>query len=87
MATADSMAAEVRKPDDGPGHAIEVPFDVRAAFGTARPRVRVALDDHPAFATTIAAYSGRGWIGLRKAQLAEFGLVAGDTVRVRIDPA
>ncbi len=84
---ARTFTAEVRKPDDGPGHAIEIPFDVREQFGVARPRVLVALDDHPPFPTTIAAYSGRGWIGLRTAQLAEFGLRAGDTVRVRVDPA
>ena len=71
----------------GSGHAIAAPFDVKAEFGAARPRVRVTLDDHAPFTTTVAAYSGRGWIGLRKAQLAEFGLVAGDSVRVTLDPA
>ena len=82
-----SFTAEVLKPDEGPGHAIAVPFDVHSEFGAARPRVRVTLDDHAPFTTTVAAYSGRGWIGLRKAQLAEFGLAAGDTVRVTLDLA
>jgi hypothetical protein len=82
-----TFTAQVRKPDEGPGHAVEVPFDVKAEFGMARPKVRVTLDDHPPFITTVAAYSGRGWIGLRKAQLAEFGLAAGDTIRVALDPA
>ncbi|HEY5879942.1 MAG TPA: YdeI/OmpD-associated family protein [Nakamurella sp.] len=76
----------VRRPDEGPGHAIAVPFDPAAAFGRVRAPVLVTLAGHPPFRTTLAAYAGTAWIGLRKAQLAEFGLAAGDSVSVTVEP-
>jgi len=68
------------------GHAAAIPFDPKAAFGKARTPVRVTVDGHPAFRTTIAIYGGRGWIGLRKAQLAEMGLQVGDRITMRLAP-
>ena len=83
--TSRTFTARVLRPDDGPGHAIEVPFDPVEVFGRARAPVRVVIDGHPAFRTTLASYSGRGWIGLRKAQLADMGLRADDDVTVSVE--
>jgi len=74
----------VQRPDDGPGHAIAVPFDPVAAFGRARAPVLVTVAKHQPFRTTLASYGGTSWIGLRKAQLAEFGVSVGDEVLVAV---
>jgi bacteriocin resistance YdeI/OmpD-like protein len=47
--------------------------------------VRVVIDGHPAFRTTPASYGGRGWIGLRKAQLTDMGLRMHDHVTVSVE--
>lgn len=69
----------------GGGHAAPLPFDPKAVFGLARPPVMVTVGDHEPFPTRIMIYEGVGWIGFRKAQLAEFGLHIGDTVDVLIE--
>jgi len=74
-------------PEAGPGDgiALRLPFDPKEAFGRARAPVRVTIDEHPAFPTTVMVYSGVPWIGLRKGQIAEMGLAAGEPVRVRVE--
>ncbi len=62
-----------------------MPFDPVEVFGRARPPVRVTIDGRPAFRTTLASYGGRGWIGLRKAQLSELQLGIGDEVTVTVE--
>jgi Bacteriocin-protection, YdeI or OmpD-Associated/Domain of unknown function (DUF1905) len=54
-------------------------------FGKARAPVRVTIDEHPPFPTTVMVYSGVPWIGLRKGQIAEMGLQAGEPVEVRVE--
>ncbi|HYN71803.1 MAG TPA: YdeI/OmpD-associated family protein [Nakamurella sp.] len=83
--TSRRFTAQVLRPDDGPGHAIEVPFDPVEVFGRARAPVRVIVNGHPAFRTTLASYGGRGWIGLRKAQLTDMGLHVDDHVTVAVE--
>lgn len=75
----------VIEPAGGGGHAAALPFDSKAVFGRARAPVQVTIDGHRPFRTTVAIYGGRGWIGLRKAQLAEMGLRAGDRVTMRVE--
>jgi hypothetical protein len=69
----------------GDGVAIRLPFDPRAVFGKVRAPVLVGIDQHPAFPTTVMAYSGAAWIGLRKGQIEEMSLHAGDQVRVHVE--
>jgi bacteriocin resistance YdeI/OmpD-like protein/uncharacterized protein DUF1905 len=69
----------------GRGSAARLPFDAKAVFGRARAPVRVTVAGHEPFPTTIASYGGVGWIGFRKAQLAEMGLKAGDVVTLRVE--
>ena len=83
--TSRTFTARVLRPDDGPGHAIELPFDPVEAFGRARAPVRVVINGHHAFRTTLASYGGRGWIGLRKAQLTAMGLGVDDGVTVAVE--
>ena len=83
--TSRTFTAQVRRPDDGPGHAIEVPFDPVEVFGRARAPVRVIMDGHPAFRTTVASYGERGWIGLRKDQLTDMALRVDDDVTVVVE--
>jgi hypothetical protein len=74
-------------PQEGPGGgiALRLPFDPKQAFGKARALVRVTIDEHPPFPTTVMVYSGVPWIGLRKGQIAEMGLAAGEPVQVRVE--
>lgn len=43
-----------------------------------------SVNAHEAFRTTIAAYGGVAWIGLRRDQLRAFGVGVGDRVRVTV---
>lgn len=70
----------------GGGVAIRLPFDPKAAFGKVRAPVQVTITPHPPFRTTVMAYSGAAWIGLRNAQVADMGLAAGDEVNVVVEP-
>ena len=82
--TGQSFTAQ---PEEGPGGGISIrlPFDPKEAFGKARAPVMVTIDQHPAFPTTVMVYSGIAWIGLRKGQIADMGLAAGDPVDVRVE--
>ena len=48
---------------------IEVPFDVKAAFGKARPPVVVVINKH-SYRSTIAVYAGRSYVPVRKSMRA-----------------
>ena len=74
--------AEVRASGRG-SHAVVVPKPVVAELGTRRVRVR--LDDE-SFETTLGAYGGRTYLGLRKSLLTALGVTAGDTVHVDLEP-
>jgi hypothetical protein len=71
--------------NEGRGAAAALPFDPKAAFGRARAPVRVTVGDHEPFRTTVAVYGGVGWIGLRKAQLADMGIAVGDRIAMRVE--
>jgi hypothetical protein len=63
---------------------IEVPGDVRAVFGKARPPV-VATVAKYAFRTTIMVYGGKSYIGVRKSHRDAAKLEAGQTISVAIE--
>src|SRR3954447_5153837 len=49
----------------GAGTLVEVPLDVRALFGQARPPVEATVNGHT-FRSTIAVYGGRYYLGLNR---------------------
>lgn len=68
----------------GGGAFIEVPFDVRATFGSARPKVKVTFDGEP-YRGTIAPMGGASLIGIVKDIRGRIGKDIGDQVRVTIE--
>jgi hypothetical protein len=63
----------------------EVPFDVRAAYGEARPPVKMTVFGRT-FRTRVMVYGGKSFLGLWKAVREEHGLRAGQTIDVSIEP-
>ncbi len=61
-----------------------VPFDLKAAFGRARPPVRVTIRGHT-WRTTPGVYGGVGFVGVNRAVKAATGVDAGDRVRVTME--
>jgi hypothetical protein len=61
-----------------------VPFDLREAFGRARPPVKVTIGEYT-WSTTPGVYGGMGYIGLNRSVRAASGVDAGDRVRVTME--
>jgi Bacteriocin-protection, YdeI or OmpD-Associated/Domain of unknown function (DUF1905) len=80
-----TFTAEIESMNQGRGAAAALPFDPKSTFGRARAPVRVTVGEHEPFRTTVAVYGGTGWIGLRKDQLAEFGVGVGDPITMRVE--
>jgi hypothetical protein len=64
---------------------VELPFDVKEAYGTARPKVKATVND-VTLRTTVSVYGGRSCVGFRKEIQEAAGIRIGDRVRVRIEP-
>jgi hypothetical protein len=64
---------------------VEVPFDVKEAYGTARPKVKATVN-HVTLRTTVSVYGGRSYVGFRKEVQEAAGIRIGDRIRVRIEP-
>jgi hypothetical protein len=64
--------------------AVEIPFDVRATYGSARPKVCVTVNG-VTLRTTVAVYGGRSYIGFRKEIRDAAGLEIGKTITVTIE--
>ena len=70
---------------EGPGSLFfELPFDPEAAFGAARAKVKVTLNGH-AYRSTVAIYSGRSYIPVRKSNRDAAGVEVGDVVDVLLE--
>jgi hypothetical protein len=68
--------------DDG---AFEIPFDVRAAYGQARPAVKMTLCGET-YPTRVMVYGGKYLLGIWKAVLAKHALRGGQTLEVTLEP-
>ena len=68
----------------GGGAFIEVPFDVKATFGAARPKVKVTFDDEP-YQGSIAPMGGASLLGILKDIRKKIGKDIGDKVRVTVE--
>jgi len=71
--------------DKGEVPVVEIPFDVRATFGSARPKVCVTVNG-VTIRTTVAVYGGISYIGFRKEIRDAAGLEIGKTITVAIEP-
>ena len=70
---------------EGPGSLfIEVPFDVKAAFGKARPPVKVTVNGHT-WRSTVSVYGGRAYLPVRKSNRDAARVTVGDVVSVAIE--
>jgi bacteriocin resistance YdeI/OmpD-like protein/uncharacterized protein DUF1905 len=67
--------------DRGGGRWIEVPFDVREAFGEARPPVAGTVNGVE-LRTRLAVYGGRTYLGLTRAVRDAAGIDLGDPVEI-----
>ena len=68
----------------GGGAFVEVPFDVKAEFGSARPKVNVTFDGER-YRGTITPMGGVSLIGILKDIRAKIQKDVGDTVRVTVE--
>jgi Bacteriocin-protection, YdeI or OmpD-Associated/Domain of unknown function (DUF1905) len=66
------------------GTSFEVPLDVRALFGRARPPVNVTIRGHT-WRSTVAVYGGRYYLVVNRSVKAATGVDAGDEVEVTLE--
>jgi Bacteriocin-protection, YdeI or OmpD-Associated/Domain of unknown function (DUF1905) len=82
----DSGAARIVRatvPPDDENFAVRLPFDVRAVFGAARPRVVIQVGEH-SFRSTVMVYGGQYYVGLSRAHRRAAKLGAGQKVALSI---
>jgi hypothetical protein len=65
--------------------AFEIPFDVRATYGEARPAVKMTVcgETRP---TRVIVYGGKSMLGIWKAMIAKHELRPGQTIEVTLEP-
>jgi bacteriocin resistance YdeI/OmpD-like protein/uncharacterized protein DUF1905 len=91
MTGLDSTAMDVHEFDavlgeqEGRLPLVELPFDVKQAYGSARPKVKVTVKG-VALRTTVSVYGGHSYVGFRKEIQDQAGIRIGDRIRVRIEP-
>ena len=71
--------------DKGDVPSIEIPFDVKATYGSARPRVTVTVNG-VTLRTTVAVYGGVSFVGIRKEIREQMGVEIGDTITLTMEP-
>jgi hypothetical protein len=74
----------LQRDDASSGTFVTIPLDVRAAFGRARPAVRVTVNGHT-WRTTISVYGGVSMLGINRANRAAAGIAAGEVVSVVLE--
>jgi hypothetical protein len=77
-----TFRAPLATEDDG--FFIEVPFDVKQAFGKARPPISLTVAGYT-FSTTVSVYGGRYYLPVRRDRREAAGVRAGDVVDVRME--
>jgi hypothetical protein len=68
----------------GTGTLVEVPLDVRALFGHARPPVRATVNGHT-FQSTIAVYGGKYYLGFNRAVRDAAEVEVGDELTIDLE--
>jgi hypothetical protein len=70
--------------EQGDRPTVELPFDVRAAFGQVRVKVKVTVHGVE-LRTTVAVYGGRSYVGFRKEIRDAAGIAIGDRIKVKVE--
>jgi hypothetical protein len=65
------------------GFFIRVPFDVKAAFGRARPPIVVRIGEY-SYRSTVSVYGGKYFVPLRRSHREAAGVAAGDLLDVTL---
>lgn len=78
------FAAVIRKVPDINGAYVEIPFDVKAAFGKGRVPVHVTFDGEPYDGQAVRMGTPCHIVGIRKDIRAKIGKEPGDTVFVTL---
>ncbi len=66
------------------GFFFEVPFDVKAVHGRARPPIWVTLNGHR-YRSTVSVYGGKSYVPVRRSNREAAGVRAGDPIDVVIE--
>src|SRR3954462_6131576 len=64
--TGKTFRAKLGGRDGGDIPLIEIPFDVKATFGKARPPVVITINGGFSFRSTVSVYGGKSLIGIRR---------------------
>jgi hypothetical protein len=78
------FTARLHQEEDGPGVFFEVPADLRAHFGRARPPVLVTLRAHT-WRSTPAVYGGRTYLVVSRANREAAGVEPGEELEVTLN--
>lgn len=79
-----AFAAVIQKVPEIDGAYVEIPFDVREAFGKGRVKVHAAFDGVPYDGSLVRMGTPGHILGLRKEIRAKIGKQPGDTVQVTL---
>ena len=78
-----AFTGEVLSAGQGGGHAVVVPKEVAAAFGSKRPRV-LAHVNGVEYRSRLMVYGGQSYLGLRKDLLRQLEVEAGDRLQIEL---
>jgi bifunctional DNA-binding transcriptional regulator/antitoxin component of YhaV-PrlF toxin-antitoxin module len=78
-----AFTGEVLSAGQGGGHAVVVPKEVAAAFGSKRPQV-LAYVNGVEYRSRLMVYAGQSYLGLRKDLLRQLEVEAGDRVQIEL---
>lgn len=80
------FVTKLRRGDgEGSGFFLDIPFDVKAAFGKARAPVMCTLNGKTSWRTTVAVYGGKSFIGVRQEIREAAGIKEGVSVKVMLE--
>jgi hypothetical protein len=69
---------------DGDRPSVEIPFDVKKTFGSARAKVKATVNGVE-LRTTVAVYAGVSHVGFRKELRDAMGIAIGDRIEVKLE--
>jgi hypothetical protein len=84
MARVTFEATVFRPEGTGTGTFVIVPIDVRAAFGRARPAIRVTINGYT-YRSTIAVYGAESYVGIAREHREAARVTVGDRVTVGLE--